>query len=499
MSLVHKIPPLVSALAFGYGIGMAAPETTIASVRTAVSTVAEDRPRAPMPPPHAAEPAPSIRRASAYGERDESPALTRLREAAARDATRGESCSIDRPLTSRPPRYETTVDREFDDADELDAASGAALSRLQLPDMNIPVTRRTLKYVRFFTREDRGRGMFESWLKRSGRYQELIEGELRERSLPEDLIWVAMIESGFDPRARSPAGAVGLWQFMPATGAVYGLAQSRFVDQRKNPMLATRAASHHLRDLYLRFGAWDLALAAYNMGYEQLLDAIDRYGTTDFNELSRQEAIPRETAAYVPKIMAAAIVANNLERFGFDKVALTRPESVGELAVPAGTKLKIIARAAGVGSKELRALNPDLLTDRIPPGRSDFLMLIPADTVARARAALPAMLEDEPLADEAMALAPVDAMTGRDLLRRRHEREDESLLALLPRPHRRASLREMGDAIGTSSAADEDEAEGVDDDGLRGRHRAPAQVTPDKPLSRNASARKPRRAAPRAD
>src|SRR6185369_10570483 len=118
------------------------------------------------------------------------------------------------------------------------------------------------------------------------------------------------------------------------TGDVYGLQQNKHMDQRRNPRLATQAASHHLRDLYLRFGEWDLALAAYNMGYEQLLDAIDRYGTTDFNELARQEAIPAETAAYMPKIAAAAIVSNNLERFGFDRVQVQRPIDAAEIPVP---------------------------------------------------------------------------------------------------------------------------------------------------------------------
>src|SRR6476619_7111129 len=144
---------------------------------------------------------------------------------------------------------------------------------------------------------------------------------------------------------------------MPATGEVYGLAQNRHMDQRKNPRLATQAASHHLRDLYMRFGSWDLALAAYNMGYEQLLDAIDTYGTADFNELARQQAIPSETAAYVPKIAAAAIVANNLERFGFDRVEISRPIDEAEVPAPAGTPVKVLAKAAGVATSAIRALN----------------------------------------------------------------------------------------------------------------------------------------------
>lgn len=467
MSLVHKIPPLVSALAFGYGVGMAAPESTITGAKAAVVAYQDAGARPARPRPQALPPLSPARIAATGIGGDESRELTKLRDAA-RDGQRAASCDIDRPSYSKAPRYESRVDRDFDDSDDLDTAGTEALSRLQLPDLKIAVTRRTLKYVRFFTRSDRGRGMFETWLKRSGRYQELIEGELRERRLPEDLIWVAMIESGFDPRAKSPAGAVGLWQFMPATGGVYGLVQNRYIDQRKNPRLATKAAAHHLRDLYLRFGSWDLALASYNMGYEQLLDAIDKYGTADFNELARQQAIPSETAAYVPKIAAAAIVANNLEHFGFDKVEVQRPVDASELMVPAGTPLKTIAKASGVAASTIRTLNPDILGDRVPPGRSDYVVMIPPDTVSRARAALPVMLETEPLVsnDEA-ALEPIDLLNGKDLLRQRARSADESLLSLLPHPKRRGTLRDpMMDDRDEPAVAD-----GDDDDDRGGRRR----------------------------
>src|SRR5262245_21283626 len=129
------------------------------------------------------------------------------------------------------------------------------------------------------------------------------------------------------------------------------------------------------------------------MGYEQLLDAIDKYGTTDFSELSRQHALPEETSSYVPKIAAAAIVANNLERFGFDKVEVSRPVDATEMPVPGGTPLRILARAAGVSTQQVRTLNPDILGERVPPGRSEYLVMVPPDTLSRVRAALPAMLE----------------------------------------------------------------------------------------------------------
>ncbi|WP_437963961.1 transglycosylase SLT domain-containing protein [Sorangium sp. So ce260] len=443
---------MVSALAFGYGVGMAAPQAAISSVQAAVSTYQLDGAQAAAPvtalaaapgpyaPPAPGPYAPPARglAAPALPPGGESRELLRLRDVAGREAREGAACELDRPSFSRPPRAFSAEGSYADDVDDLDSAGAEALSKLQLPDLRLAVSRRTLKYVRFFTRTDRGRQMFETWLKRSGRYQEMIQAELRDRRLPEDLIWVAMIESGFDPRAKSPAGAVGLWQFMPATGAVYGLQQSRHLDQRKNPRLATQAAAHHLRDLYMRFGSWDLALAAYNMGYEQLLDRIDRYGTSDFNELARQEAIPSETAAYVPKIGAVAIVANNLERFGFDQVEVNRPVDAAEIAAPPGTPLKTLAKAAGVATSTLRTLNPDILGDRVPPGRGDFIVMLPPDTLARAQAALPAMLSAEQLAtDDGSVLDPVDLLGGRDFMPRRGSHDDESLLSLLPKPKRK--------------------------------------------------------------
>jgi membrane-bound lytic murein transglycosylase D len=433
MSLVHKIPPLVSALAFGYGVGMAAPEGSLGHVKDAIFT---DQ-RAPAPSKkdrRLAAPAPLDPRLEQRLPGAESPALRELR-AAGGASKHGET---DR---KRSPSdfYEEDLASE---AEDFEAIESTAISRLQLPDLGLGVSRQTLKYVRFFTRTDRGRHMFETWLKRSGRYQEMVQEELRARRLPEDLIWVAMIESGFDPTAKSPAGAVGLWQFMPATGAVYGLRQNKFVDQRKNPRLATQAAAHHLRDLYMRFGQWDLAFAAYNMGYEQLLDRMDRVGTTDFNELVRAGALPEETAKYVPKIVAASIVANNLERFGFEEVRLAPPIDSAELAVPPRTSLETIAKAAGVSTSAIRKLNPDLLSKELPPGKGDFLVQVPTDAVSRAEAALPAMLAlHDRRGDDVDVLDPMDLMSP-DGYRRRTASDDENLLSLLPKPKKkRRSLR----------------------------------------------------------
>lgn len=446
MSLLHKIPPLISALAFGYGVGMAAPEDSIGHVRGVLTQDAKPQAKKQPRRPAVAEPLSPALEQRLSGE--ESSALRELRatRAPSRFAEADQSRYADGGYSSAGRNVSRFYDEDLQaEADEFEAAESTAISRLQLPDLGLGVSRQTLKYVRFFTKTDRGRSMFENWLKRSGRYQEMIQDELRARRLPEDLIWVAMIESGFDATAKSPAGAVGLWQFMPATGAVYGLKQNKFVDQRKNPKLATQAAAHHLRDLFMRFGQWDLALAAYNMGYEQLLDRMDQVGTTDFNELVRAGVLPSETAKYVPKIVAAAIVANNLERFEFDQVELAHPVDSAELAVPPRTSLETIAKAAGVATSAIRKLNPDLLSKELPPGRGDFLVHVPTESVSRAVASMPALLQlDRGRLDDASLLDPTDLMSPEGYRPRAVDTDDDgSLLSLLPKPKKkkRRSLR----------------------------------------------------------
>jgi len=219
--------------------------------------------------------------------------------------------------------------------EDLDDPEGATLATLTMPDMRIPVTRRTMRFVRFFGRTENGRAAFLQRFRRGGAYRNHMEQALREAGLPEDLVWVAGIESGFDPTAVSHAGAAGLWQFMPQTGALYGLYQSPFVDERKSIVRSTTAAVAHLRDLYERFGRWDLALAAYNYGHDGVLKAMERALATrpaqeqgkpiEFADLAEAGLLPEETANYVPQIAAFAIVAANRARFGLDSLDLARP------------------------------------------------------------------------------------------------------------------------------------------------------------------------------
>jgi membrane-bound lytic murein transglycosylase D len=271
------------------------------------------------------------------------------------------------------------------------------LARLELPDLPVRWDPRVVRYLEFWRDDPRGRAMLSTWLRRSGRYKEAIRKVFRKKGLPEDLVWLAMIESGFEPIARSPVGAMGLWQFMPETGKIYGLAQDRWADQRLSFAASTEAAADFLADLYRRFGSWDLAMAGYNMGYGGVLSAVRRYNTNDYWALSRLEgSFPWETTLYVPKILAAAVVSRNLSAFGYQDL-VTEPPLVGEeVSVGPGVALSAVAAACGVTAREVEQLNPELRASRTPPSE-DWRVQVPvgraggcAQSLARGKAEPPA-------------------------------------------------------------------------------------------------------------
>jgi membrane-bound lytic murein transglycosylase D len=229
-----------------------------------------------------------------------------------------------------------------------------------------------VRYLEYFRDDPRGHHTYENLYRHSGRYREMIQRALRRKALPEDLAWVAMVESGFDPSAKSAAAAVGLWQFTVQTAKIYGLVVDRWLDQRMDVQVETDAAADHLGDLHRRFGSWEMALAAYDMGYGGLSVVVRRYNTNDFWSLSHTEGtLPWETTLYVPKVIATAVVASNLAAFGFGDLAVDTPVQTEEVDAPAGTSLAQLAPAASVTTKELQALNPELRAGRTPPAAAD--------------------------------------------------------------------------------------------------------------------------------
>ena len=278
-----------------------------------------------------------------------------------------QSASADRPTvhaSGLPPEPLKTTPPQADAGKDL-----AWLKTLQLPDLPVRWDARVVRYLEFFKDDPRGRSTFAHFYKRSGRYKDMVRRTLKKKGLPEDLLWVALVESGFDPVIRSPAGAVGLWQFMPESGKIYGLPQDRWVDMRMSVQASTDAAAEFFADLHRRFGSWELALAAYNMGYGGVQGVVRRYNTNDFWALSQAEgSLPWETTLYVPKILAVAIVSRNLAAFGFADLLVDAPVEGDDVHVAAGTSLAAVAAAAGCAPKEVDVLNPELRASRTPPG-----------------------------------------------------------------------------------------------------------------------------------
>lgn len=210
------------------------------------------------------------------------------------------------------------------------------------------------------------RAVVERWLTRSGRFLPMILEVFKQKGLPEELVFAAMIESGFDPVAVSRAGAKGLWQFMAPTARQYGLRVDRWLDERLDPEKSTVAAANYLKDLYTIFGSWDLVQAAYNAGEMKVIRAIQGTGTRDFWSLTHSRLLRDETKNYVPAIHAVTIISQEPEQYGF-AVTPDEPLSYERITVPKGTSLKHVATLSGISFEELVRLNSELRMMQTPP------------------------------------------------------------------------------------------------------------------------------------
>lgn len=225
-----------------------------------------------------------------------------------------------------------------------------------------------------------GRESFARWLRRSGKYVPALKTYFKEQGLPEDLVYLALIESGFNPRNRSSKEAVGLFQFIRDTAEMVGLKETYWIDERRHPEKAAEAAVQHLRSLYKTFQDWDLALAAYNAGAGRVKQAIKSQGKKDYWEL----ALPPETEAYVPKFYAALIIAREPELYGFNP-KLEEANVYEDVSVPGGVDLKVVAEAAGVTLNVVKDLNPELTKGCTPPGDEPYSLKLPVNCNERFR------------------------------------------------------------------------------------------------------------------
>ncbi|HEX3880901.1 MAG TPA: transglycosylase SLT domain-containing protein [Bryobacteraceae bacterium] len=231
----------------------------------------------------------------------------------------------------------------------------------QLP---LSVNDAVLGYINYFS--NRGHRTLIAGYERSGRYRPMIQRVLQEEGIPQELIHLAQAESGFIPRAVSNKAAGGMWQFVVFRGQQYGLMQSRYTDDRMDPEMATRAAAHHLHDLYNEFGDWYLAIAAYNCGPGVIEKAVERTGYADFWQLRERGALPAETTNYVPIILAMTIMEKNAAEYGLEGVQLDAPLEYDTIKTDAVTSLTLISDIADVPTAELAGINPAALKGMVP-------------------------------------------------------------------------------------------------------------------------------------
>jgi membrane-bound lytic murein transglycosylase D len=259
-------------------------------------------------------------------------------------------------------------------------------AELDLPDVDlllsdIPLTLNSKVEYFLYYFQTSGKPSFSRWLSRSSRYLPMMKEILKREGMPEDLVYVAMIESGFQMHARSWANAVGPWQFISDTGRRYSLRIDQWVDERKDPVKATTAAALYLKELYGMFnGDWYLAAAGYNAGENKILRAISMYNTSDFWEISRGSYLKRETKEYVPKLLAAAIIAKDPARYGFSDIAYLPAIEFETVKIPSRTDLELVARLSGTTYDAIRELNPDLRHWCTPPNYPDYELKLPKGT-----------------------------------------------------------------------------------------------------------------------
>ncbi len=216
----------------------------------------------------------------------------------------------------------------------------------------------------------KGRKFMQSWLERSGRWFPMMRNIAREEEVPEEIVFLSMIESGLNPNAVSRAQAVGLWQFIKSTGEIYGLDVSYWHDERRDPEKATRAAVRHLRDLYNDFGDWHLAMAAYNCGPGGVRRAIRRSGLSDPDFWQIRRFLPRETRNYVPLYIATTTICLYHEQYGFSEIQYEPPYRYETVEIPEAVDFEALATNANLQTSEIADLNPELLRACTPPDQT---------------------------------------------------------------------------------------------------------------------------------
>jgi membrane-bound lytic murein transglycosylase D len=234
------------------------------------------------------------------------------------------------------------------------------------------------KNVTLFSEKIRER--FSLYLNRSGKYIELMKKILKENDVPEEIVFLPLIESGFSPHAYSSARAAGYWQFIASTGKHYGLEINWWKDERRDPVKSTVAAANYLKDLYRMFGSWNLAMAAYNAGEGKILRALNKTKTDDYWSLLNTRYIKSETKDYVPKFIAASLIATNPGDFGFDDLDYHAPLRYDKVTLTSPVDIEVIAECTETTVDVIKEMNPELRRWCTPPDVSEYALRVPDGT-----------------------------------------------------------------------------------------------------------------------
>jgi membrane-bound lytic murein transglycosylase D len=221
---------------------------------------------------------------------------------------------------------------------------------------------------------------FTRWLAKSAMYRPMVEKVLAEAGLPKDLLYLAMIESGYNQQACSSSKAVGLWQFMRPTGKQYNLQVDKYVDERRDPLKSTKAAATYLSDLYKEFDDWYLAVAAYNSGPGTIRNGLKKYNVDNFWDLAGEQYLSLETKRYVPKLIAALLIAKDPEKYGFTDIPYYKPLHYDSITVGPGMSLEAIALISNSSTKEIQRLNQELRLGKTPLNLDRYKVKIPVAT-----------------------------------------------------------------------------------------------------------------------
>lgn len=305
------------------------------------------------------------------------------------------SCTTQRVNTANNGAPQRIVDRDESGKDigsfHLSDPEGPKVVDQELENIPSEVNPLVEKWITYF--QGRGRPHMERYLSRSTRYEKLMKKVLRDNGLPEDIFYIAMIESGFSSKATSHASAVGYWQFIRGTGKRYGLRIDRLVDERRDPVMATQAAADYFRGLYSVFGSWYLAMASYNVGENRVKREVMNHYTRDFWELAKKKRLPSETINYIPKYIAAKLIAKNPAQFGFGDVDYMPAIEFDSIAVTRPVNLRVMAEKMNYNYEDFKALNPkykgevapmygEVLDLRIPVGQKELAITAASESVA---------------------------------------------------------------------------------------------------------------------